>query len=107
MICHTHLDPGWVNSIDGYFFGIQYNRHGNDDPVRHGHRRGHRVQYPHVMPSVLTIFNNVVAALLENSQRRFVMVEMAFIWRWWKRLDEEYKQIIRKLIKDGRVDGFD
>lgn len=59
------------------------------------------------MPSVLTIFNNVVAALLENSKRRFVMVEMSFIWRWWKRLDEDYKQIIRKLMKDGRVKQFD
>jgi len=33
------------------------------------------------MPSVLTIFNNVIGALLENAQRRFVMVEMSFIWR--------------------------
>jgi TRAP-type C4-dicarboxylate transport system substrate-binding protein len=54
------------------------------------------------MPSVLTIFNNVMAALLENSQRRFVMVEMSFIWRWWKRLDEDYKKIIRKLMNEGQ-----
>ncbi len=56
----------------------------------------------YVMPSVLAIFNNVIAALLENAQRRFVMVEMSFIWRWWKRLDEDYKNIIRKLINDGK-----
>jgi hypothetical protein len=42
-----------------------------------------------------------MGALLENSQRRFVMVEMSFIWRWWKRLDEDYKKIIRKLMNDG------
>jgi hypothetical protein len=55
------------------------------------------------MPSVLTIFNNVIGALLENAQRRFVMVEMSFIWRWWKRLDEDYKTIIRKLMNDGKI----
>jgi hypothetical protein len=54
------------------------------------------------MPSVLTIFNNVIGALLENSKRRFVMVEMSFIWRWWKRLDDDYKQIIRKLMNEGK-----
>jgi hypothetical protein len=54
------------------------------------------------MPSVLTIFNNVMGALLENAQRRFVMVEMSFLWRWWKRLDEDYKKIIRKLMNEGR-----
>lgn len=93
VICHTHLDPGWLNSVDGYFFGIHYDRNGNSNGA----------PYRHAMPSVLTIFNNVIAALLENSQRRFVMVEMSFIWRWWKRLDEDYKQIIRKLMKDGKV----
>jgi hypothetical protein len=55
------------------------------------------------MPSVLTIFNNVMGALLENAQRKFVMVEMSFIWRWWKRLDEDYKKIIRKLMNEGKT----
>ncbi|CAF3366663.1 unnamed protein product [Rotaria sp. Silwood1] len=94
IICHTHLDPGWLNSVDGYFFGID---HGPNN------QKGGQT-YRHNMPSVLTIFNNVVSALLENAQRRFVMVEMSFIWRWWKRLDEDYKKIIRKLLKDGRID---
>ena len=53
------------------------------------------------MAGVFEIFNNVIAALLENAQRRFVMVEMSFLWRWWNRLDANYKNIIRKLIEDG------
>jgi lysosomal alpha-mannosidase len=92
IICHTHLDPGWLNSVDGYFFGVQHDRKRNKSGQ----------PYQHSMPSVLTIFNNVMAALLENSQRRFVMVEMSFIWRWWKRLDEDYKKIIRKLMQQGK-----
>ena len=44
-----------------------------------------------------------MGALLENSQRKFVMVEMSFIWRWWKRLDEDYKKIIRKLMNEGKT----
>jgi lysosomal alpha-mannosidase len=96
IICHTHLDPGWLNSVDGYFFGVHY--------VRHTTKNGNA--YRHSMPSVLTIFNNVMAALLENAERKFVMVEMSFIWRWWKRLDEDYKNIIRKLLKDGRIKSF-
>ena len=87
------MDPGWLNSVDGYFFGINY--------ARNTHNNGQ--VYRHSMPSVLTIFNNVMAALLENSQRRFVMVEMSFIWRWWKRLDEDYKKIVRKLMEQGSI----
>ncbi|UJR27289.1 hypothetical protein I4U23_008584 [Adineta vaga] len=94
IICHTHLDPGWLNSVDGYFFGIQHERNSNNGGK----------PYRHNMPSVLTIFNNVMGALLENADRRFVMVEMSFIWRWWKRLDEDYKKIIRKLMQEGRID---
>ncbi|CAF1567664.1 unnamed protein product [Rotaria magnacalcarata] len=94
IICHTHLDPGWLNSVDGYFYGIYHERQPN-----------HNGQpYRHSMPSVLTIFNNVMGALLENSKRRFVFAEMSFIWRWWKRLDEDFKTIVRKLLNDGRLD---
>jgi lysosomal alpha-mannosidase len=96
IICHTHLDPGWLNSVDGYFFGIQYSRTENGNQP-----------YRHTMPSVLSIFNNVIGALLENSQRRFVMVEMSFIWRWWKRLGDDYKQIIRKLMNEGLLRRLD
>ena len=96
VICHTHLDPGWLNSVDGYFFGINYARNSNNNGQ----------VYRHTMPSVLTIFNNVMAALLENSQRRFVMVEMSFIWRWWKRLDEDYKKIVRKLMEQGTISSM-
>lgn len=92
VICHTHLDPGWLNSVDGYFFGINYNRAGTANA---------QAPYRHTMPSVLTIFNNVMGALLENAQRRFVLVEMSFIWRWWKRLDKGYKDIIRQLLNEG------
>lgn len=95
VICHTHLDPGWLNSVDGYFFGIQYNRKAQNGP---------QPPYRHTMPSVLTIFNNVMGALLENSERRFIFSEMSFIWRWWKRLDQDYKEIIRKLLRQGRID---
>ncbi|CAF3219791.1 unnamed protein product [Rotaria socialis] len=94
IICHTHLDPGWLNSVDGYFYGIH-----------HAAQHNYNGQaYRHSMPSVLSIFNNVMSALLENSKRRFVFAEMSFIWRWWKRLDEDFKKIIRKLLNDGRLD---
>lgn len=35
---------------------------------------------------------------------RFMYIETAFIWRWWKELDEEQKDLVRNFIDSGRLE---
>ncbi|QQP56042.1 Alpha-mannosidase, partial [Caligus rogercresseyi] len=63
LIPHTHDDVGWLKTVDQYYYGSRK----SFDPSG--------VQY---------ILDSVVEALEEDSNRRFIYVEMAFFWRWWE-----------------------
>jgi lysosomal alpha-mannosidase len=60
---HTHDDVGWLKTVDQYFTGD------NNKVQRAG------IQYT---------IDAAISALLENSTRKFIYVEMAYFWRWWR-----------------------
>lgn len=45
-----------------------------------------------------------MGALEENPNRRFIYVEMAFFWRWWKRQNEKMREKVRKFVDEGRLE---
>uniref|UniRef100_A0A667WC52 Alpha-mannosidase n=1 Tax=Myripristis murdjan TaxID=586833 RepID=A0A667WC52_9TELE len=63
LVPHTHDDVGWLKTVDQYYYGDR-----ND--IQHA-----GVQY---------ILDSVVDQLLKNPDRRFIYVETAFFFRWWK-----------------------
>lgn len=75
IICHTHLDTGWVETFDQYYYGY-----------------------------VETIINSVVKSLLENPRRRFIFVETAFFMRWWRDQSESMRARFRKLVNNGQME---
>ena len=97
---HTHDDVGWLKTVDQYFYGGRYivftfdlillNAARNDI-----HHQG--VQY---------ILDSVIESLLENINRRFIYVEMAFFWRWWLQQSEDMHNTVKQLVNDGRVSLF-
>ena len=48
------------------------------------------------------IIDSVVAALLEDEERRFIYVESAFFWRWWNEQTDTKKEIVKNLVNEGR-----
>jgi lysosomal alpha-mannosidase len=40
----------------------------------------------------------VIESLLENSDRRFIYVEIAFFWRWWMQQTEQMQNTVRQLV---------
>lgn len=48
------------------------------------------------------ILDSVVDQLLKNPDRRFIYVESAFFYRWWKQQSSATQQTVRQLVNEGR-----
>ncbi|KAH8410107.1 hypothetical protein KR009_006064, partial [Drosophila setifemur] len=83
LVPHSHDDLGWLKTVDQYYYG---NKHG----IQHA-----GVQY---------IFDTVVAELSKDPQRRFIQVETGFFAKWWQDQSEVKKQIVKKLVNEGRLE---
>ncbi|XP_058798007.1 lysosomal alpha-mannosidase-like isoform X1 [Phymastichus coffea] len=83
FVSHSHDDVGWLKTVDQYYFGGRMN-----------------IQ----VAGVQYIIDSVVDSLLKDSNRRFIQVETAFLWKWWQRQDDERKQAMRNLINEGRLE---
>jgi len=55
LVPHTHDDVGWLETIEGYYSS-----------------------------EVKNILDTVLEALVANPDRKFIYVEQAYFWRWWK-----------------------
>ncbi|XP_070774105.1 lysosomal alpha-mannosidase [Enoplosus armatus] len=83
LVPHTHDDVGWLKTVDQYYYGDR-----ND--IQHA-----GVQY---------ILDSVVDQLLKNPDRRFIYVETAFFYRWWKRQSSSMQQTVKQLVNEGRLE---
>ena len=50
--------------------------------------------------AVQYILDSVIPALVENPDRRFVYVEIAFFWRWWLHQSEEMRETVKQLVNE-------
>ena len=80
LVPHTHDDVGWLKTVDQYYYGSQ----------THYQKAG--VQY---------ILDTVVQELIQNKDRRFIYVETAFFWKWWKEQDNKMRDVVRELVQTG------
>jgi len=81
--CHTHDDVGWLKTVDQYYSGLNKQI---DSSV---------VQY---------ILHSVINELEKNPDRKFMYVEQAFFQRYWNQQNEERRDLIRKLVKNGQLE---
>lgn len=82
LVAHTHDDVGWLKTVDEYYYGL------NNTIYTAG------VQY---------ILDSVILALEADPSRKFVYVEMAFLFRWWNEQSEDMKTRVRTLVNEGRL----
>ncbi|CAJ1052920.1 lysosomal alpha-mannosidase [Xyrichtys novacula] len=83
LIPHTHDDVGWLKTVDQYYYGDR-------NEIQHA-----GVQY---------ILDSVVDQLLKNPDRRFIYVETAFFYRWWKQQSASMQQTVKQLVNEGRLE---
>lgn len=80
LVPHTHDDVGWLKTVDEYFYGLNVSI------------QNAGVQY---------ILDSVVAELVKEKRRRFIYVETAFFWKWWRTRPEHQRAIVKELVKTG------
>ncbi|KAK8799679.1 hypothetical protein WA158_006227 [Blastocystis sp. Blastoise] len=75
LIAHTHDDPGWIITGDEYY-----------------------------VKSVRSILDTAISALKKNKDRKFTYVEQAFFQRWWNEKDENVRNDVRELVRNGQLE---
>lgn len=83
LIPHSHDDVGWLKTVGEYYYG-------RNDSI---HNVG--VQY---------IIDSVLQALKRDNKRRYIQVETAFFWEWWKDQNEEKRDVFRTFVNNGQIE---
>ncbi|XP_030079136.1 lysosomal alpha-mannosidase isoform X2 [Drosophila hydei] len=83
LIAHTHDDVGWLKTVDQYYYGSET-----------------RIQ----KAGVQYIIDSVVESLLRDPEKRFIYVESAFFFKWWKEQTKEQQDKVKMLVNEGRLE---
>lgn len=83
LVPHTHDDVGWLKTLDQYYYGSYSNI--QNAGVEH-------------------IIDSVIQELLKDRNRRFIYVETAFFWKWWKRQHDSLRHKVKKLVNSGQLE---
>lgn len=83
IVPHTHDDVGWLKTVQQYFWGTRNN-------------------VTHV--SVKNIIDSVIKELHKDQSRRFMYVESAFFWIWWKQASPKSRELFRSLVNNGQME---
>ncbi|CAA3024604.1 alpha-mannosidase At3g26720-like isoform X1 [Olea europaea subsp. europaea] len=83
LVPHSHDDVGWLKTVDQYFVGANNSIRG---------------------ACVQNVLDSVIAALLDDKNRKFIYVEMAFFQRWWRQQSETLKTKVKELVNSGQLE---
>lgn len=83
LVPHSHDDVGWLKTVDQYYVGANNSIRG---------------------ACVQNVLDSVISALLDDNNRRFIYVEMAFFQRWWRQQSETLKVKVKRLVDSGQLE---
>ncbi|XP_023924146.1 alpha-mannosidase At3g26720 [Quercus suber] len=83
LVPHSHDDVGWLKTVDQYYVGANNSIRG---------------------ACVQNVLDSVISALLDDSNRKFIYVEMAFFERWWRQQSEGRKAKVKELVNSGQLE---
>jgi lysosomal alpha-mannosidase len=83
LVPHSHDDVGWLKTVDQYYYGSNTGK------------QNAGVQY---------IIDSVVAQLLHDPKKRYVQVETAFFWQWWKEQGDHLRHQVKQLVSNGQIE---
>ncbi|KAL3631015.1 hypothetical protein CASFOL_023999 [Castilleja foliolosa] len=63
-----------------------------------------RSQQLHLGACVQNVLDSVIPALLDDKNRKFIYVEMAFFQRWWRQQSDTLKAKVKQLVNSGQLE---
>lgn len=75
VIPHSHNDPGWLKTFEGYFHS-----------------------------QTKEILDNVVEKMTEFKQMKFLWSEISFLSKWWEHAHPTKRQLFKQLVTEGRLE---
>ncbi|KAK7002970.1 lysosomal alpha-mannosidase [Biomphalaria glabrata] len=81
LIAHSHVDVGWTHTVDEFYTGAAVGT-----------------------SCTKCILELTIKELAKNPERRYIFIEMKYFSRFWQEIDEKDKDLIRKLIKERRLE---
>ncbi|CAL8069398.1 unnamed protein product [Orchesella dallaii] len=75
VIPHSHNDPGWLKTFEGYFYA-----------------------------QTKEILDNAVEKLTEFKHMKFLWSEISFLSKWWQHAHPTKRAMLQQLVKEGRVE---
>ncbi|XP_076940855.1 alpha-mannosidase At3g26720-like [Bidens hawaiensis] len=83
LVPHSHDDVGWLKTVDQYYAGANNSIRG---------------------ACVQNVLDSVISALLDDKNRKFIYVEIAFFQRWWNQQSEVLKTKVKELVNNGQLE---
>ncbi|GMN57390.1 hypothetical protein TIFTF001_026498 [Ficus carica] len=83
LVPHSHDDVGWLKTVDQYYVGANNSIRG---------------------ACVQNVLDSVISALLEDKNRKFIYVEIAFFQRWWTQQSKAMKAKVKELVNSGQLE---
>ncbi|KAB1201344.1 Lysosomal alpha-mannosidase [Morella rubra] len=83
LVPHSHDDVGWLKTVDQYYVGANNSIRG---------------------ACVQNVLDSVISALLDDKNRKFIYVEMAFFQRWWRQQSVAMKVKVKELVNSGQLE---
>ncbi|CUG94229.1 alpha-mannosidase precursor, putative [Bodo saltans] len=82
LIPHSHDDVGWLKTPAQYYYGW-------NNSIQHA--------------NVQLIYTSAIDALLANSSRKFISVEMAFFSKWYFEQSSSRRADVKGLVENGQL----
>ncbi|GAB2278356.1 hypothetical protein Dimus_013039 [Dionaea muscipula] len=83
LVPHSHDDVGWLKTVDQYYVGSKNSIRG---------------------ACVQNVLDSVISSLLEDENRKFIYVEMAFFQRWWRQQSPKLRAKVKELVNSGQLE---